>query len=86
LIQVAVGLQERVLNDIFSVFPVLRNVLRDTKNVAIVSSNQVFECRDVALLGRLYQCQFVANGLTYLGLDGAHSRSDAVFCRAFTKD
>jgi hypothetical protein len=55
-------------------------VLRDPKNVPIVSLDQLFKGRDVALFGRLDQRQFVANGLTYFGLDGAHSWSDAVFC------
>src|SRR5262249_15261559 len=79
LFQVAVGLQEGILHHVFRVLAVLRDVLSDSKNVAIVSLDQFLERRYIAPLSRLNQRQFVAYGLTYFWLDGAHSWSDAVF-------
>jgi hypothetical protein len=62
------------LNYVFRVLAILRNVLCDSKNVAIIPTHQFFKRFIVALLGRPYQCEFFTEGLlTYIGLDGTHS-------------
>jgi hypothetical protein len=60
-------------------------VLRDPKNVAIVTPNQFFERRVVAPLGRLDETQLFANWPYYFVLDGSHALGDAVFSRSQTK-
>jgi hypothetical protein len=55
----------------------LRDVLRDTKNVPVISPDELFERANVAAFGCLHQRQFVAYRLSYFWLDGTHSASDA---------
>jgi hypothetical protein len=57
-------------------------VLRDPKNVAIVTADEFFECRVVAALGGLNERQLFANWSGYFVLDGFHSLGDAVFSGA----
>jgi hypothetical protein len=47
-------------------------VLRDTKNIPIVTSNQFFKRRIVAALGTPDQLHFFADRLLYVWLDCAH--------------
>jgi hypothetical protein len=77
--QVPVGFQERFLHYIFRVFPVLRDVLRNPEDVAIIAANQFFKRRVVAPFGCLYERQLFANWSDYFVLDGSHSLIDAVF-------
>src|SRR5262249_5587083 len=82
LMQVAVGLQERILHHVFRVFAVLRDVLRDPEYVTVVPSNELFEGCDVTGLGSLYQRHLVAYRLLHFWLDGTHSLSDATIFAA----
>ena len=58
-----VRLQERVLDDVLGIFAVLRDVLRDPKDVPVVAADQLFKSRVVTFLRRPYQRQLFANGL-----------------------
>ena len=71
--QVAIRLEERFLNDIFSVLAILRNVLCNAENVAIIAPDQFFKRLIVAALGTPDQLHFFADRLLYVGLDGTHS-------------
>jgi hypothetical protein len=52
-------------------------VLRNAKNVPIVTPDQVFERANIARLGRLNQRQLVADWLTHFWLDGSHDSADS---------
>jgi hypothetical protein len=54
-------------------------VLRDPKNVAVVTADQFFKRRVVPPLGRLDKGQLFANWSHYFVLDGSHWLIDAVF-------
>jgi hypothetical protein len=82
LMQVAIGFQECVLHYILSILTILRDVLRDAKNIPIVALDQFFERSDVAAFGCLNQRQLITDGLTYVWLDGIHSVSDATILRS----
>ena len=47
LIELLVRLQKRVLHDIFGVFAVLRDVLRDTEELPLIFADQRVECRNI---------------------------------------
>ena len=65
------------MHHIFRVFAVLCNVLRDTKNISVVASDEFFERPDIAALGRLNQRQLITDRLTYFWLDGSHDSADS---------
>ena len=60
--QVFVGLQEGLLQDIFGVFPVLRDILRQPKDIALVALGQLAERCAIALASLGDQAGFIENG------------------------
>src|SRR6185369_910411 len=76
LSQVLVRLQECVLNHVFGILAILRNVLRNAKDVAVVTLHQRFESSYVALTGGIYQYALVS-WLAYFGFDCFHVSVDS---------
>jgi hypothetical protein len=60
--EVFVRFQERLLQDIFSIFPVLRDILRQPENIALIAFGQPVERFGIALASLGYQGGFIENG------------------------
>jgi hypothetical protein len=50
--QILKGFQERFLNRVFGIFPVMRDSLRDSEKSAIVSLYELLESRNIPFLAR----------------------------------
>ena len=59
--EVFVRFQERLLQDIFGVFPVLRDVLSQPENIALIAFGQPVESFSIALASLGYQSAFIEN-------------------------
>jgi hypothetical protein len=58
--QVLVGLQESILNRVLGVFPIVRDVLSNTEQLAIVSCYELLECRYITILSGVDKLQIIA--------------------------
>lgn len=67
LVKLVVGLQEDVLGNVFSIFAILCNVLRCSKNLPVILPHQLLKRFRVSSAGRLDQCyvgvNFLCSGL-----------------------
>src|SRR5215472_8087265 len=54
------GLQEGFLHNVLGIFAVMCNVLRDAKQLAIVSRHKLLESGDVSILSGMDEVQFIA--------------------------
>ena len=57
------GLQEGFLNRVFGIFPVMRDVLGDPKEFAIVSLYQLLESSNIAILAGVDKIQVTLSSL-----------------------
>jgi hypothetical protein len=60
LVQVLKGFQEGFLNYVLGVFPVVREVLSDSKEFAVVSLYKFLECSDISTFAGMDQGQVIA--------------------------
>jgi hypothetical protein len=63
VIEVRIGLQERFLQNVLSVFFVLSNLLCHPEHTSIIVIDQICECRLIAGFGPHYQGRFVEGWL-----------------------
>jgi hypothetical protein len=61
LAQVLEGLQKGLLNRVFGIFPVMGDVLGDSKKFAIVSLYEVLEGSYIPILGGMDKIQVIAS-------------------------
>src|SRR5580692_2605683 len=74
LVKLFVGLEERVLHHVFSVFAILRNVLRNAKNLAIVLADELVISRQIPAANPFDQGYVGMLLVLCYGLDGRHAR------------
>jgi hypothetical protein len=54
------GLQEGLLNRVFGIFPIMRDVLGDSEEFAIVSLYQLLESSNIPILAGMDEIQVIA--------------------------
>ena len=59
------GFQERLLHYVLGVFPVVRDVLSDSKELTVVSLHEFLKGSDISTLAGMDQCQVIACRLAH---------------------
>ena len=77
LVQLLICLEEGVLRDVFSVFTVLCNVLRNPEYLALILANELFKSSLVALFRASNQRYVGVNFFRSWRLDGRHEQKGA---------
>jgi hypothetical protein len=72
LSQVLIRLQERVLHNVFGILAILRDVLRNAENVAVVPLHQLLKRCNVSAASGIDQQRLFAGCFGYVLFDGFH--------------